>query len=198
VLSVWVEALESRFRHALDLLAAAVSDCTDALWEASMWDVPDDGFGDVRGPDLSVVTDAERRHALLQRHSAPWAVAWHALERLDFLLTGGFVPWEVWPVLAERIAAGAAAAESPGPGVTGHTGLEITTLSVPWSRDEVLAYLGYCRSRVGGALAITTDARAATMVGSKTYAARLLQAQDHVVEHAAQIRQFITPAASAT
>lgn len=193
--SVWVESLGARFRGALDLMEAAVRDCTDELWTAPMWEVPDDEPDrKLRGPDGNLVTGPAERHALVQRYATPWAVAWHALERLDFLLTGGFVAWEIWPPLAERLADGTAAAEPAAGGVTGHTGLDILTMSPPWSRSDLVAYTGYCRERVAGTLAEVTDERAARVVGRRTYAERLMQAQDHVVEHAAQIRQFITAA----
>ena len=191
--SIWVASLERRFHHAFDLLDAAVRDCPDELWQASMWKVPDDDPArDVRGPDDELVTDPERRDLLIQRYGTPWAVAWHALERLDFLLTGGLVPWQVWPPLAERFAAGTATPEPAAPGVTGHTGLDILTIVTPWTRSDLRAYSDYCRRRVVDTLDDLTDERAATVVGRKTYAARLMQAQDHLVEHASQIRQFIT------
>ena len=196
--SIWVKALGARFQHGLDLLEAAVRDCSDELWRANMWEVADDDPAvEVRRPGGGLVTDPAERHALVQRHGTPWGVAWHALERLDFLLTGGFVPWEVWPALAQRLADGAAAVHPPGTGVTGHTGLDILTMSDPWSRSDVLAYLAYCRQRVVDTLEDVTDEKAATRLGRRTYAERLLQAYDHVVEHAAQIRQFITAAGPA-
>lgn len=191
--SVWVEALGSRFHRAFDLMEAAVTDCTEELWQANMWEVPDDEAArELRGPGGNLVTNAAERRSLVQLYGTPWAVAWHALERLDFLLTGGFVPWEVWPPLSERLAGGTAAAQPAAPGVSGHTGLDIVTMSPPWSRSDLLAYIDYCRERAADTLLDVTDERAATLVGRTTYAERLMQAQDHVVEHAAQIRQFIT------
>ena len=196
--SVWAEALGERFQRAFDLMEAAVRDCTDELWQSNMWGVPDDDPArEVRGPGAVIVTDAAERRALVQRYGTPWGVAWHALERLDFLLTGGFVPWEIWPPLSERLADGTAAAEPAAAGTTGHTGLDLLTLSPPWSRDDLVAYIDYCRQRAADALDELTDARAATRRGRRTYAGRLMQAYDHVVEHAAQIRQFITAAAMA-
>ncbi len=193
--SIWVESLGSRFQRAFDLMEAAVRDCTDEVWQANMWEVPDDDLArEVRGPDGNLVTEPAERHALVQRHGTPWGVAWHALERLDFLLTGGFVPWEIWPRLAERLAGGTAAALPAAPGVAGHTGLDILTMSTPWSRSDLLAYTDYCRQRVVDTLKDVTDEKAATPAGRRAYAERLMQAYDHVVEHASQIRQFITAA----
>jgi hypothetical protein len=193
--SIWVESLGTCFQRAFDLIEAAVRDCTDELWQANMWEVPDDdGAREVRGPDGNLVADPAGRRALIQRYGTPWGVAWHALERLDFLLTGGFVPWEIWPPLRQRLAEGTAAALPAATGVRGHTGLDILTMSTPWSRSDLLAYTDYCRQCVVDTLKEVTDEKAATLVGRRTYAARLMQAQDHVIEHASQIRQFITAA----
>lgn len=193
--SIWVDSVGRNFEDAFDLMEAAVRDCTDELWHASMWAVPDpDGGAEVRGPGGDLVTDPAGRHALVQRHSTPWGVAWHALERLDFILTGGFVPWDIWPPLSARLAAGTAAALPGVAGVSGHTGLDILTMSTPWSRADLLAYSDYCRERVVDTLKELTDERAATLVGRGTYAWRLIRMALHVVEHGSQIRQFITAA----
>jgi hypothetical protein len=197
--SVWVESLGSRFQRAFDLMEAAVRDCTDELRLATMWQVPDAvAARELRGPGGVLVENPADRLALIQRYGTPWAVAWHALERLDFLLTGGFVPWEIWPPLSERLADGTAAAEPAAAGVRGHTGLDILTLATPWSRSDLLAYTGYCRQRVANTLKQLSDDKAAARIGRRTYAERFMQAQDHVVEHASQIRQFITAAGVAS
>jgi hypothetical protein len=132
----------------------------------------------VRGSDGNLVTDPAERHALVQRNGTAWGVAWHALEILDAKLTGGFVPWETWPRFG-------------GKGID-----DITTLSKPWSRADLLAYTDYCRQRVVDTLKGLTDERAATLIGRRgePYAAYLMRTQDHVVEHASQVRQFITAA----
>jgi hypothetical protein len=195
VASVWVESLQERFACAFDLMEAAVIDCADELWQSNMWEVlDDDPAREIRGPGAVLVTDPAKRRELVQRIGTPWGVAWHALERLDFLLTGGFVPWDVWPPLADRLAEGTAAVQTAAPTSTGHTGLDLMTMSIPWSRDDLLAYLGYCRRRTAETLEGLTDEKASTQRGRRTYAGRLMQAYDHVVEHAAQIRQFITAA----
>src|SRR4029453_13781961 len=72
--SIWVESLGRNFEAAWDLMAAAVRDCTDELWESSMWEVPAGGretnWLAPRG------TNPVARHALVQRHSTPGGVAW--------------------------------------------------------------------------------------------------------------------------
>ena len=82
--SIWVQSLSRAFDAALDLLAAAVRDCTDELWEASMWEVGADVFGPAPpGPDRLPVTDPAARHSLVQRRSTPVSVAWNAREGRD-------------------------------------------------------------------------------------------------------------------
>jgi hypothetical protein len=71
--SIWLESLGRNFDVALDLLAAAMRDCTDDLWESSMWEVPADLFGpQPPGADGKPVTDPAARNALAQRRSTPW------------------------------------------------------------------------------------------------------------------------------
>jgi hypothetical protein len=84
--SVWAESVGRSLEAALDLLAAAVEDCTEPLWETAMWQVSASGSGEPG--------------ALIQRHAMPWGVAWHALEVLDYDLNGEFGPWAPPPPFA--------------------------------------------------------------------------------------------------
>jgi len=186
--SIWVESLTQSFETALDLLAAAVRDCTDELWESAMWPVSPPGPEHVfLGPDWSAISDSEQRRALAQRwvdrRSTPWAVAWHALETLDYDLNGKFGPW------------------APPPPFTGHPHWrDLTNLPGPWSRSEVLGYIEYCRQKLRTALADMTDEKAATPLpashryGGQPHASIIIALVGHNTEHAAQIRQFITAA----
>lgn len=193
--SIWVEILQSNLDRALGLMEAAVRDCSDELWSAPMWEVPDPSpDSDVRGPDGDLVTDTAARHALVQVYATPWAVAWHALERLDFMLTGGFVPWEIWPGFEGRTGWTPPPARSVWDRPYG--GLDVTTLAAPWSRDDLLGFTDYCKVRVADTLKDLTEERAATRIGRRRepYAARVIDKMGHVIEHGAQIRQFITAA----
>jgi DinB family protein len=181
--SIWLESLGRSFEEALDLMAAALRDCAEELWETSMWQVPawdpDHELIDARGKP---VTDTAQRLALVQRHSTPWAVAWHALECLDYDLTGEFGPW------------------APPPPFAGNPHWRLTSMSAAWSRSEMLAYVDYCRERVCDTLAGMTDERAATpLPPAHRYSGQphlwiVTGAVGHTVEHAAQIRQFINDA----
>lgn len=193
--SIWVEILESNLRGALDLMEAAVRDCTDELWHVPMWAVPDPSpDSEVRRPGGELVTAAAARRTLVQLYATPWAIAWHALERLDFMLTGGLVAWEIWPGFEGRTGWTPAPARSVWDGPFG--GLDVTTLSEPWTRADLLAYTAYCGERVAGVLKELTEERATTRIGSRRepYVARVIDKMGHVIEHGAQIRQFITAA----
>lgn len=192
---IWVEALGRSFQQALDLMDAAVRDCTDELWQTNMWQVPSpEAAREVRGPDGNLVTDPGQRQALVQLYGTPWGVAWHALERFDFQLTGGLVPWHIWPGFGERTGFTPPPVRSVR--MSPYGGLDVTTLSAPWGSADLLAYAGYCRQRALDTLKEVTDERAATLIRRKgrTYAWTLMRTTLHVVEHASQVRQFITAA----
>jgi hypothetical protein len=180
--SIWVESLGRSFDQALDLLVAAVRDCTDQLWVASMWEVPArDPEGDLMGPDGKLITDPAERRALAQRWSTPWSVAWHALECLDYDLTGSFGPW------------------APPPPFTGHPHWrDLTSLPSVWPRSELLAYVDYCRRKVRDTLGGMTEETAATLLppthryGGQPHAWIITGLVVHTTEHASQIQQFIT------
>lgn len=141
--SIWVESLSRNFEEALDLLAAAVGGCTDEFWESSMWEVPTDDFGsEPLGLDGKPVTDSAARTALVQKASTPWSVAWHALECLDYDLTGEFGPW------------------APPAPFTQYGHWQITGLPRAWTQSEILDYIQYCRLRVRDTLGALTDGSA--------------------------------------
>lgn len=182
--SIWVESLGRNFEGSLGQLEAAIRDCTDELWETSMWVVPArDADAELTGPDGTLVTDPAARHALVQRHSTPWSIAWHALEVLDYDLAGEFVPW------------------APPPPFNGKAHWrDLTTLPSAWSRSEMLRYVDYSRQRVRDTLSDMTDEMAATPLPpahrdhGRPFAWELAGLPLHTVEHASQIRQFITTA----
>ena len=185
--SIWVESLSRSFEQAVNLLAAAVRDCTDELWETAMWPVPaPDLVHELLGPDGTPVTDLDQRGALAQRRSTPWGVAWHALEVFDYDLNGEFGPWAPpWPF-------------------TGHPHWrDLTSLPAAWSRSEMLGYIDYCRQQVGSKLAGMTDQLAATPLPpahryrGQPHAWIIAGLVGHTTEHAAQIRQFTTAAGTA-
>lgn len=177
--SIWVESLGHNMHAALDFMEAAVRDCPDGLWQANMWEVPDDApSAEVRDAEGNLVRNPAKRDELVQRYGQPWYVAWHALQVLDANLTAFFVPWKPWPGFG-------------GKGIE-----DTTTLTTAWSRSDLLGYGDYCRQRVVDTLAELTDERAGSRIGrtGQLYAERLIGKMRHVDEHASQIRQFITAA----
>lgn len=187
-MGIWVESLSRNFEQALDLLAAAVRDCTDELWEASMWRVPAPGADfPFLGPDWQPITDAAQRSALIERwierRSTPWSVAWHALEVFDYDLNGEFGAW------------------APPAPFNGHPHWrDLPSLPAAWSRSEIVGYIDVCRERAHNTLEGITDEKAATPLppshryGGQPYAWVMTGLVVHTTEHASQIRQFITGA----
>jgi hypothetical protein len=166
-------------------ISSVIRDCPDELWQANMWEVPALGGAagsgsavEVRDADGNLVTDPAEQHALVQWEGQSWGVAWHALEVLEANLTAHFVPWKPWA------------------GFGGKGQEDVTTLSGAWSRTEMLSYVGYCRERVAYALSEFMEERAATPIGPKTYAERVIGKMNHLVEHATQLRQFVDWTAS--
>ncbi len=178
--SVWVESVERGFEQTLGLLAAAVRDCPVELWVTSMWHVPPPDAGrELLGPSQQPVTDPPGRFALVQRNSTPWAVAWHALEVLDYDLTGEFGPW------------------TPPPPFAGHPHWrDVTRLPAGWSQAEILGYIDHCRERVHSTLAAMTKELAsrplppAHRYHGQPHAQVITSLLVHTTEHASQIRQF--------
>lgn len=189
--SIWVEGLGRSLEQALDLLAGAVRDCRDGLWEEAMWQVPSPTREhQFLRSDWSPVTDSEEHRALVQRwvqrRSTPWGVAWHALECFDYDLNGEFGPW------------------APPSPFAGHPHWrDLPSLAVAWSRSEILGYIDYCREGARKALAGMSDEKAARPLppghryGDQPHAWVITALVAHTVEHGSQIRQFITAAGSA-
>ena len=184
MVSIWVESISRSLDEALELLAAAVGDCPDELWSAPMWRVQDSEIvGEVRNVSGDPVTDRLQRDALIQRWSAPWSVAWHALEVLDYDLTGELAAWA-----------------PPPPFVGKPHWRTFTILPVPWTQSEIGEYIDYCRLRVRDKLVGMTEEKAAVMLPpahryeGRPYAWVVTSLIGHTTAHAIQIRQFSTTA----
>jgi hypothetical protein len=157
-------SMKANFEDALARLQASVSDCHDDVWETDLW--PDEV--PAHAPPPGAVGG-----------SAPWFLAYHALSCLDYDLTGDFERWEAPPPFDDNI------------------------WSWPkrvFSRDELLGYIDWCRDRARKTLgALDDDAAARPLPDTHRYkgtpyAVLLGNIPLHVVEHATQIRQFVTAA----
>jgi hypothetical protein len=156
--------MASNFKEALGLMEAALTDCPDDLWEADLW--PHEA---PTGP-----TPHGGLHG-----SAPWFLAYHALLTLDYDLTAEFDPWEPPQPFDENTYA------SP---------------NRTFTKAELLGYIVYCRGRVRATLdALTEDVATRPLPAAHRYHGMLYGVMIgrmplHVVEHASQIRQFLTAA----
>jgi hypothetical protein len=156
--------MASNFGEALRLMEAALTDCPDDLWETDLW--PDEAS--------TASTPQGGLHG-----SAPWFLAYHGLLTLDYDLTAEFEPWE-----------------PPQP-------FDENTYAFPnrvFTKAELLSYIDYCRGRVRRILdALSEDVAARPLPDAHRYHGMLYgvilgSVPLHVVEHASQIRQFLTAA----
>lgn len=161
---VFVQSLASNFDVALRLMETALSDCTDDLWQRDLW------------PDEATTAPAPTGGL---HGSAPWFLGYHALSCLDYDLTGDAEPWVPLPPFDDH------------------------TYGFPnrvFTRSELLGYLDACRGRVREALAHLSEESAARLLPDAhrhremTYGVLVGSIPGHVIEHAAQIRQFLTTA----
>ena len=180
--SIWAESVAGTLDDALITLALAVGVCDGDVWTTSMWEVPArDPAHELVGPGGALVTDPTERLALVQRFSTPWSIAWHALEVVDYDLTGELTPWT----------------GPPAPFTDHPHWRDFTSLPRPWEQAEVLGYIEHCRQRVRDTFAGLTDERAATPLPSAhrragtPYAGILTGLVAHTTEHAAQILQHV-------
>jgi hypothetical protein len=157
-----VQSFANNFEQSLRLMAAALTDCPDDLWETDLW--PDEAL---TGP-----TPHGGLHG-----SSPWFLAYHALVTLDYDLSAEFEPWE-----------------PPKP-------FDEVTYSFPnrmFTKAELLGYIDYCRGRVRRTLdALTGDLAARPLPAAHRYQGTVYgvivgSLPLHVLEHASQIRQFLT------
>jgi hypothetical protein len=111
--------------------------------------------------------------------SAPWFLAYHSLITLDYDLTAEFGPWQ-----------------PPQP-------LNDNTYAYPnriFTRAELLSYVDYCGVRVRHTLDDLFEQKAARPLPDAhrchgvLYGVMVGSIPLHVIEHASQIRQFLTTA----
>jgi hypothetical protein len=164
VQNAFVRSMAQNFEQALRLMEAALTDCPDNLWQTDLW--PDEA---PTGPGP---------HGGLHG-SAPWFLGYHALLSLDYDLTGEFEPWA-----------------PPQP-------FDDNTDAFPnrvFTKPEVLGYVDWCRGRVRQATdELTEEIAARPLATAHRYHGTLFGVMVgsiplHVVEHAAQLRQFLTAA----
>lgn len=145
------------------------------LMEAALSDCPDELWETDLWPDQAP-TGPTKYGGL--HGSAPWFLGYHALFTLDYDLTAELEQWA-----------------PPQP-------FDENTYAFPnrvFTKDELLGYTDYCRARVRRTLDALTDERAArplpdTHRNNVPYGVLVGGIPLHVLEHAAQIRQFLSAA----
>jgi hypothetical protein len=160
--TTFVLSLSHNFTEALRLMRAALADCPDELWQTDLWP--------------GEATTGPAPYGGLHG-SAPWFLGYHALSCLDYDLAAELEPWS-----------------PPEP-------FDDNTYSFPnrvFTQAELLGYVEECRQRVAATLEALTDEKAALLVPERhrkhgiRYGALVGSVPLHVIEHAAQIRQFLT------
>lgn len=159
-----VQSLTHNFEEALRLMEAALADCPEDLWQTDLW------------PDEAPTRPGP--HGGLHG-SAPWFLGYHALSCLDYDLTGEFEPWR-----------------PPEP-------FDDNTFAYPnrvFTKPELLGYVDWCRGRVGHTLDALTEEMltrplpSAHRMHGMLFGVLIGSLPLHVVEHASQVRQFLTAA----
>jgi hypothetical protein len=159
-----VQSMARNFAEALGLMKAALTDCPDLFWERDLW------------PDEAPTSPTS--HGGLHG-SAPWFLAYHSLLTLDYDLAAEFEPWA-----------------PPRP-------FHENTYGFPnrvFTRTELLDYVDYCDLRARQTLDDSFEEKAARPLPDAhryhgtLYGVIVGSIPLHVIEHASQIRQFLTTA----
>jgi hypothetical protein len=160
--AVLAVSIARNFESALRLLDAALADCPDELWETDLW-------------PAEATTSRLPQGGL--HGSAPWFLGYHALSCLDYDVGGDFERWV-----------------PPAP-------FDENTFALPnrvFTKDELRDYVDWCRARARQSCELLTDELALRPVPSThryagtPYGEIVAGIPLHVVEHASQIRQFLT------
>jgi hypothetical protein len=162
VQNTFAQSLAHNFDEALRLMDAALADCPDDLWQTDLW------------PDEAPTGPAPYGGL---HGSAPWFLGYHALSCLDYDLAAESEPWR-----------------PPAP-------FDDNTYAFPnrvFTRPELLGCVDWCRDRVRHTLDAFTDEMVAAPVPEAhrkhgtPFGVLVGSLPLHVVEHASQIRQFLT------
>lgn len=183
--------LVGEFDEAIDLLEAALRQCPDALWEASLWRVErtEPGIWPANGQPEPGRTDES-----IQVFSALWKVAYHCLFYLDWYVTTEMMVTSITP------EGSFATPEFIRGGVEEAPFNESWTLKLPhhvYGRQLLLQYLDYGRARARRVISSLTEEDLAKTCGpyhpqaGKTLEQLLQINLAHLREHGGQIRRFV-------
>ena len=176
--------MKQDFDAAIDRIERALRACPDDRWEQSLWPVPRTDPWVWPSPGVEPVR--ERTDESIQRFSAFWCVAYHALWFLDYYGTPPGQPFDSpdyvkgGPEELGFAADGAVAV--PGPS---------------FDRDAMLRYADHGRRKIQATLASVTDTELAIPCpdehprAGETFAELLHVNLDHLVEHGSQMERFV-------
>lgn len=178
------ERLIHEFDVAIDQLERALRSCPEELWEVSIWPVPrtDPWVWPVPG----VEPVAERTDESIQRFSAFWCLAYHALWFLDFYATldaEQFTSPDYIQGGPEELGFAADGAVA----VPGRT----------FSQESLLQYVEHGRRKIRDTVTTVTDADLARICPSghpragESFAELLQVNLAHVKEHGGQLAKFL-------
>jgi hypothetical protein len=160
--AIFALSVARNFDSALRLIEAALTDCPDELWETDLW-------------PAEATTRQVPQGGL--HGSATWFLGYHALTCLDYDIGGDFEPWV-----------------PPAP-------FDENTYAFPnrvFDKAELVGYIGWCQDRAHQVCeTLTDDAALRPLPSTHRYAGTpyveiVAGIPLHVVEHASQIRQFLT------
>lgn len=173
--NVWQKSLLTHYRRLLSEFEETLKRCPDDRWSKSLWVAKQDDPGAWPierglGADLP---DDER----LQLQSAFWNIAYHAIFFIDYDLSGG---WS-----AESFDPPAPFREDD------HYGNVLPARQ--YTRDELLAYLKFCRTKAAKTLnALTDDGAEKKLHKGQPVAGHLIGNLVHAKEHQAQLAMFLS------
>jgi hypothetical protein len=184
-------SLLREFDEAIDLFEAALRECPEALWEASLWKVERNEPGIWPENDQP---EPGRTDESIQVFSALWKVAYHCLFYLDWYVTTEMMATPIAP------EGSFATPEFIRGGVEEDPFNKNWTLKLPdraYRRELLLQYLDYGRARARRVISSLTDADLAKTCGpyhpqaGKTLEQLLQINLAHLREHGGQIRRFL-------
>jgi hypothetical protein len=180
----------AKFDAAIDVLEAALRDCPDELWAASMWQVPRTDRW--MWPQPGVEPIPERTEESIQRFSAFWVIAHHCLWFLDFYVradpTGFASP--------EYVRGGPPELPWPADGAA-------PLPEGSFSREALLRYAEHGRNQIRERIESMPEAEFQDACGphhphaGKTLLELLDVNLEHVIEHGGQMAGFVRDRASA-
>jgi hypothetical protein len=177
--------LAASFEQAIDVVENAIRQCSDDLWQASLWRVrrTDPWVWPTKDENAGTRTEEQ-----IQVFSSFWLVAYHCLFFADYYLWDGVGDWSTPPAFA-----GGAEDQAIGP-----DGAAVLP-NLVYTREQLLNYAAHCRARARAVLGNLTAEQTRRRCGprhphrEKTFGELLEVNLVHIGEHGAQLRTAVQP-----